>query len=775
MPFISRVYRSLRVRMIALVTLVFVAIYLIAFYFARDFIDSSNYELAKQLISQQTKLTRERTLSFFDRDIKLIETGIERGLYQDWMRDSQNETFAQNAIENLHVNCRLVNCFGWFIYSQESKDGYVFNNEEKQTSKIKLEDYDMVWYQPLLKSGKTTLIDSNYDEGANIQSVFLDYVVRDSTGVLGVVGTYIQLDDILDILLTQEEQGISNFFIDEKRTLRFQSEQKIRSDSAALYEQLANKNWQKLVSPNMQERLNDMQANLDDSALTQTVAIDNAEYLMAVGHIEQVEWFAVSLYPLNRQHGYFDVVPIFVVSLCILVLFIFISIAMLNQQVFKPVNTLNKVVDDIHDGHYKVNVGDLGTDIIQNLGNRITEMAEQISTQIEQLETSNEALQETSEKALKASTAKSLFLSNMSHEIRTPLNAILGTLQLLERDKLTQEQTNLVIRSLYSARTLMTIINDILDYSKIEANELVLEKTEFELQQVVDSIQSDLAATALLKGINLQCHIEQRFNDGWLGDPVRVRQVILNLVSNAVKFTEQGGVTVNISHVSVDQGEGVYVEVIDTGIGMTEEEQQKIGTRFTQADSSTTRKFGGTGLGMAITLNLVNLMGGNLIIESQTGKGTKIGVRLPLEKTDLKLTDISNENVSIPRMEHSRILLAEDNEINQEILQAMLQPSGCRLDIVENGAAAVEALKINDYDLVLMDIQMPVMDGVVAFETIRRFNVQIPIIALTANVMSDDVQRYNDLGFNAYIGKPIDMNLLYSTLDKFVPHCRKRA
>jgi signal transduction histidine kinase/CheY-like chemotaxis protein len=448
---------------------------------------------------------------------------------------------------------------------------------------------------------------------------------------------------------------------------------------------------------------------------------------------------------------------------------------MLNQQVFKPVNTLNKVVDDIHDGHYKVNVGDLGTDIIQNLGNRITEMAEQISTQIEQLETSNEALQETSEKALKASTAKSLFLSNMSHEIRTPLNAILGTLQLLERDKLTQEQTNLVIRSLYSARTLMTIINDILDYSKIEANELVLEKTEFELQQVVDSIQSDLAATALLKGINLQCHIEQRFNDGWLGDPVRVRQVILNLVSNAVKFTEQGGVTVNISHVSVDQGEGVYVEVIDTGIGMTEEEQQKIGTRFTQADSSTTRKFGGTGLGMAITLNLVNLMGGNLIIESQTGKGTKIGVRLPLEKTDLKLTDISNENVSIPRMEHSRILLAEDNEINQEILQAMLQPSGCRLDIVENGAAAVEALKINDYDLVLMDIQMPVMDGVVAFETIRRFNVQIPIIALTANVMSDDVQRYNDLGFNAYIGKPIDMNLLYSTLDKFVPHCRKRA
>ncbi|WP_082078904.1 PAS domain-containing hybrid sensor histidine kinase/response regulator [Pseudoalteromonas rubra] len=363
--------------------------------------------------------------------------------------------------------------------------------------------------------------------------------------------------------------------------------------------------------------------------------------------------------------------------------------------------------------------------------------------------------------------AKSDFLANMSHEIRTPMNAILGGLQLLHQAKLEPDLKVILDNAAFSAQSLLTIINDILDYSKIESNQLTLEQVPFSLLDVLDSVKYDLDSLVSKKGIELIVAIEPTFTDGWLGDLVRVKQILLNLISNAVKFTDQGCVKVVVGCIDYNNRQALCIDVIDSGIGMSVEAQQRIFERFSQADSSTTRKYGGTGLGMSITLSLVKLMNGALELTSQVGKGTQIKVVLPLAQTALKSNAQQSESLSPPDMKGRHILVAEDNKINQMLIKAFLKGTQATLTIVENGKLAVEAAMCTEFDLILMDIHMPEMDGNEAQRQIYARNPGIPVIALTANVMTEDVKGYLAQGFVAHVGKPIDMNSLYQVLANF--------
>lgn len=366
-----------------------------------------------------------------------------------------------------------------------------------------------------------------------------------------------------------------------------------------------------------------------------------------------------------------------------------------------------------------------------------------------------------------ANRAKSDFLANMSHEIRTPMNGVLGTLQLLERSQLNPQTRENVRKALFSAKNLLTIINDILDYSKIEANKLSLEAIPFSLLEVAESAVSDLNSIAVNKGIKLGVVVDDKFKDGWLGDQVRVKQIITNLMSNAVKFTSSGSVTLRIGLVQADDhDEQIKLNVTDTGIGMSQTMLSKVFERFTQADSSSTRKFGGTGLGMSITHSLVTMMNGQIDIESEENKGTSITIWLPLEKAELPADDKKSEVMEAPHMPGKRLLVAEDNDINQAIIESMLAPTQATIDIVENGKLALDAVlsRCGEYDLVLMDIQMPVMDGVEACTQIKASYPDLPVIALTADVMADEIKTYLQLGFDKHIGKPIDLNRLYAVL-----------
>lgn len=363
-----------------------------------------------------------------------------------------------------------------------------------------------------------------------------------------------------------------------------------------------------------------------------------------------------------------------------------------------------------------------------------------------------------------AAQSKSDFLANMSHEIRTPMNAILGGLQLLENTSLPDELRAVLKNASYSGQSLLTIINDILDYSKIESNQLQLEKASFSLTEVLNSITYDLDSLVSEKRIGFTVNKDESYNEYWMGDLVRVKQIILNLSSNAVKFTEKGSVKINASSKVFEGKEAIYLEVVDSGIGMSKEVTEHIFERFTQADSSTTRKYGGTGLGMSITISLVKMMGGEIDIQSKQGLGTTVTIKLPLPKANNIADKAPKKSFKAPNLKGKKILIAEDNNINQVLIKAMMAKTNADITIVENGLLAFEAVQLELFDLVFMDIHMPVMDGIEANQQIKTILPNLPIIALTANVMDKDVKHYYQQGFIFHVPKPIDINELYGTL-----------
>ncbi|MGJ8484902.1 ATP-binding protein [Pseudoalteromonas sp. SYSU M81236] len=370
---------------------------------------------------------------------------------------------------------------------------------------------------------------------------------------------------------------------------------------------------------------------------------------------------------------------------------------------------------------------------------------------------------ELTERALEGTRIKSEFLANMSHEIRTPLNGIMGLLQILQPNIQKPNNIEVVAKALFSCRSLLTIINDILDFSKMEANELSVEQIDFSLSRVVESINSDFLPVCNEKSIYLKIEVSDDIEDLWIGDPVRIRQILLNLVSNAVKFTEQGGVKVIVKKAA--QREGIELDVIDTGIGMSKEGLSHLFNRFQQADNSITRRFGGTGLGMSITVNLINRMGGSIDVKSELGKGTRFTVYLPLKLSQKAHIDETITHIKVPDLTNQTVLIAEDNPLNTMIIKSMLGETNAELHFAQDGKQAIELFNKLNPRLVLMDIQMPNMGGIEACAHIRRVNEAVPIIALTANVMKENIIEYMNCGFNGHVGKPIEKHLLFNTIN----------
>ena len=373
-------------------------------------------------------------------------------------------------------------------------------------------------------------------------------------------------------------------------------------------------------------------------------------------------------------------------------------------------------------------------------------------------------------KAEEASEIKSQFLANMSHEIRTPMNGVLGVMQLLRLEHPNEKQNVLIDTAIFSAKNLLRILNDILDFSKIEANKLDIENIEFELQPILDSIYSNVELDLDKKDISLNIINETSKNMLWSGDPTRFYQVLLNLVTNATKFTDTGAINVYITQKNINGESYLSSEVVDTGIGMSAEEINNLFQNFSQADTSITRKFGGTGLGLSIAKRLATLMGGNLTVTSTKGEGSRFIFTI---KSKCILSSLVADNNSkiickdlAPDWSNKRILIAEDNRINQKIICAMLKPTHALLQCVNNGREAVDLAFDFTPDIVLMDIQMPEMDGVTASIELRNKQFNKPIIAFTANVMKGDVEHYLANGMNNFIPKPVDMNLLYQTISK---------
>ena len=377
-----------------------------------------------------------------------------------------------------------------------------------------------------------------------------------------------------------------------------------------------------------------------------------------------------------------------------------------------------------------------------------------------------------------ASKMKGQFLANMSHEIRSPLNAIIGMAHLsLRSGDLTPKQHVYLNNIQVAAKSLLGLINDILDISKIEAGMLELESISFSLHEVLENTIAIHQETAKGRGLTLSMHCEQDVPERLVGDPLRLGQVLNNLVSNGLKFTQEGGVSIycacDVPKEGAPQCARVRIRVSDTGIGIAPSAQVSLFQPFTQADASITRQFGGTGLGLAISDKLVNMLGGSMLLSSEVGKGTTFGFSILLEyPSSSALT--SDEEQSLEqafariRLEGKRILVAEDNAVNQFIMKELLEPSGVEVVFANNGQEAVDAVSKESFDLVFMDMQMPVMDGLEATLMIRKAidKHTLPIIAVTANAMKEDREKGVACGMNDYITKPIEPRHLFEMLQR---------
>ncbi len=374
------------------------------------------------------------------------------------------------------------------------------------------------------------------------------------------------------------------------------------------------------------------------------------------------------------------------------------------------------------------------------------------------------------ERAEVAARYKSEFLANMSHELRTPLTSIIGFTGLLQgQGGLGERQRHWVTRIDDAGKALLAIVNDVLDFSKLEAGSVELESEVFEPHRLVADTLALLGEQAERKGITLAARIGDGVPSALVGDTGRLRQVLINLVSNAVKFTNHGGVVVTLeAEDRPHRSAGVRISVTDTGIGIPQAALGQIFQRFVQADGSISRKFGGTGLGLAISARLVELMGGEIGVESRLGEGSTFWLWAPLREAEPMAPELAIE--AAVRLDALRVLLVEDAEPNQELVCTLLQAVGVDVAVAGNGAEAIEAVKTGGFDLILMDVQMPVMGGVQATEIIRGMGgefARIPIIALSANVLAEQVEAYERAGMNAHLAKPINPRELLTTIARW--------
>jgi len=724
-----------------------------------------NEQWAQKLTQRQVTFDKYRTLLPIIREVKIAKEMAKDQAIINMALDDQDPQKYKNgilALEKHRLKFHENTYFAAFVQS----GNYYFNDamnqykDDQYRYTLSEKKKDDSWFFKAIKLQNDFQINVNKDTELGTVKVWINYLLKDKGETIGVIGTGLSLETFLKESVDIAQEGIRNIFVNEDLAIQLDRDMQ-NIDFSSLSKEYQEHKTLKLILDNETSNKaikNAMQHLLSDTSLDVTsleITIDGHKHVVGIAHLQEINWFSLTLIDVENL-TLVDSSGLFVFFSIFFLLSMVLLQSLNNHFIFKPLEKFEKIIQEIKKGNYALEFEEFGMGMIKRVSHEFKTMLQVAGKSKVQLE--QEVLDRT-EKLEKANKAKSEFLANMSHEIRTPMTGMLGFVDRLEKTETDPQRLKQFKTIRNSGETLLAVINDILDFSKIESGKLDIEFAPIMLHEFFINTPEVFKQLASVKNISLLNAVNENLPKCVMGDETRLKQIMFNLISNAIKFTHDGGnITLQVRY--KEEENLLYIAVIDTGIGISKDKLDVIFEAFGQEDISTTRKFGGTGLGLTISSRLVQLMGGALQVQSVVGEGSKFYFEIPMqicsdatiEELEKQIESNAIEDLSL----QGHVLIVEDNKTNQMLLSMILDEYSITYDLADDGAEGVLKSKNNSYDLIFMDENMPIMNGIEATKIIREneTDVEVPIVAVTANALVGDREKFMKVGMNDYISKP---------------------